>query len=137
MSWQAIIDQMKDWVQAQGYLTTSYVDRGDPAAADYTNATLTVDGNWHELDLSAIVPAGAKAIGISAFLETDVIERFARFRRHGNFNSVNTAAFATQVANLNMAGDLVVNIDSDRKIDYLIDASGFVSFAMAVKGWWF
>jgi len=41
-----------------------FVDRGDPAADDYTQATLTSDGTYYDLDLSAIVPAGASRFTI-------------------------------------------------------------------------
>lgn len=158
MSWEAIIDQMKEWVLAQGYateawvtakgyateawvtakgyLTTSYVDRGDPAAEDYTAATLTKDGAWHELDLSAIVPAGAKAITFGLVVLTSTIDSAARFKRFGNLNDKAITGINTQVSNIAFVGDLTVAVNAARKISYFFSNVVWIITNITVKGWW-
>ncbi|GAH71411.1 unnamed protein product, partial [marine sediment metagenome] len=48
---------------------TGFVDRGDPAAYDYAKEDLTIDGAWHDMDLSGIVSEFAKAVFIIGHLE--------------------------------------------------------------------
>ena len=54
MQW--LIDIIKEWIIAQGYLTKGYVKRDDPVNADFAMGDFTKDGTWHDLDLSSIVP---------------------------------------------------------------------------------
>jgi len=134
--WEAIIDQMKEWVLGKNYLTTSYVDRGDPAAHDFALGDFTTDNNWHELDLSTIVPAGAKAIVASTYLKNNAVNKTFAARRHGNVNVQGQAASNTQVANLYIFDCLVVAVDDNRKIDYRITAVGWTAIDMTIRGWW-
>lgn len=103
-----------------------YVDRGDPAAPDFGNGDFTKDSNWHELDLSAIVPAAGanKLVYITATVTGDTIE----FRKPGNSNAVNTLY-------INAVESGWVQMDADRKIEYkVVPAAGTIA-GFAVRGW--
>lgn len=113
-----------------------FVDRGDPAAADYVLGDFTRDNTWYELDLSGIVPANAKAVSVTLLMASPILGKQAFFRKHGNANARNVSVAYTQVNNVRVGHDLVIPVDTDRKIDYLFQA-GFNFINFTVKGWWY
>jgi len=134
MQW--IINIMTAWAKAQGYLTAGFVDRGDPAAADFITGDFVIDTAWHEFDLSTIVPEHAKAITFYLYWSSDSIGRYAKFRKHGNVNDKAIAAVTTSSAWVPIIGDLTVAVDTNRKIDYYFTAGVAQTISMTVKGWW-
>lgn len=124
------------WVQAQGYLTHSFVDRGDPAAVDFDNVSLTADGTWRDLDLSAIVPAGAKAVLLAIDINDTLIARVARFRRAGNVNTKNVSEINMQVSGIEITADLVCPVSAARHIEYNLTFAAWIKTDLTVKGWW-
>lgn len=114
-----------------------FVDRGDPGSPDYIKVQFTTDGNWHTLDLSHIVPEHAKAVSVNLFLAANLINKFARFKKHGQINAFNRAGINTQTAAVNTEGDLTIIIDEDRKIEYQIANAFWFTISFTVKGWWF
>lgn len=126
----------KAWVQAQGYLTTSFIDRGDPATPDFAVGDFLQDGAWHEKNLSAIVPVEAKAILIRLKLTGPVINSSVAFRERGNFNEENVSKATIQVAPIETNQDMVFSIDPTRIIDYKASNVVFFEIELTVKGWW-
>lgn len=118
-------------------LCTSFVNRGDPANPDYTQATLTADGSWHELDLSSIVPDRAKAVVMVLRVRDDEVRNYLRFRRLGNINEDNVSELWTQVSNIFISKDLTIPLDENRKIEYNLQFTSFDLIWLTVKGWWF
>ncbi|GAI58291.1 unnamed protein product [marine sediment metagenome] len=116
--------------------TTGYVDRGDPGAHDYTELTLNLDGQWNALDLSAIVPAGAKAVLIVLELVGSTIFADFRMRKHGNANDYAISSGNVQVVAIANYNDCVVAVDADRKIDYIGGEVAISTVTMVIKGWW-
>jgi len=114
----------------------SFVDRGDPAAFDRTVADFTVDNSWHDLDLSAIVPAGAVAVVLKLQLKTGLPEKYIYFRKNGNVNNYNVSFLNTQVTNIWVGGDLIVAVDTARKVEYMATAYGWTAINLVVAGWW-
>ncbi|MCK5616901.1 hypothetical protein KAR91_84345 [Candidatus Pacearchaeota archaeon] len=114
-----------------------FVDRGDPAAADFAIGDLTKDGAYHDLDLSGIVPAGAKSVSLSVIGVNAFVNKFASFRTDGNANEFNISLLAVTVALVLNAGDIVVPVTGTHIIEYNLTAGGWVFFAITVKGWWF
>lgn len=124
------------WVEAKGYLTTAYVDRGDPATYDWQSGDFTKDNVWRDLDLSAIVPAGAITVALSCHIQATEVAKRVQFRKKGNVNTRNVAEMWTQVSAADHAGDLIVALDADKKIQYRIHAATWLSLNVTVKGWW-
>lgn len=112
----------------------NFVDRGDPAAADFTS--FTTDSYWHDLDLSSIVPSGAKAVLLGLELLDDAAGSYFLVRKNGNSNAYNADKIRTQVANISMDGNLIVFVDANRVIEYRAAAVTFSSIEMVVRGWW-
>lgn len=113
-----------------------YTDRGDVAAADWTHATLTADGAWHDLDLSAIVPAGATRVRFYGVIGDDVVFRWLSFRKNGFVNTFNRFVVATQVAGVNMYYQGEVECDTNRVIEYQLTNTVFTLINVNIIGWW-
>lgn len=134
MQW--LIDIIKAWIEAQGYLTTSFVDRGDHAVHDFTTGDFIVDGDWHDLDLSSIVAENAKGVAFRIRIKTSVIGMTAEFRTKGNIKSFNMGGINTVVADVNHVGDCIIPLKTDRKIEYSLFGTGLQALYLNVKGWW-
>jgi len=107
---------------------------GDPTAPHFTYADLTLDGAWHDLDLSSIVPAGKNFVQLHVYLSAALTPmKIAYFRPNGNVNTVNVASV---VANVGMVAyaDIIVPLDSARVIEYHV-TSGDVTLEIVVGGW--
>lgn len=124
------------WVTAKGYLTTSFVRRVSQAAYDWTQANLTEDGNWHELDCSPYVPTGAKAILFEVQIRNSAIDKRLRLRYPGDANAPGWLRFNTQVANIYRHGEMIMSCDADRKVEYYFTAGGWTGERISILGWW-
>ena len=111
-------------------------DRGDPAAADFTQATLTVDGAWHDLDLSGIVPVGAKTVLLRLSIDDNAINHVIGVAEQSVSNFVNIYTLRTTVANVFNQGDCIVALNGNRKVQYVITAATN-TIVITVAGWWF
>lgn len=131
------INALKAWVEAKGYLTAGFVDRGDPAAYDFELNYFVRNAQWHLLDLSGIVPENAKAVLLLAYSKATVINNDFMVRMHGNVNLYSRSQLRTFVADVAIFQDWVVNLDTDRKIDYKLDIGNWTAAGITVKGWWF
>lgn len=114
------------------------VDRGDPASADFVTGGLTKDGAYHDMDLSALIPAGAVFAILSVLVQCDTANKAVIFRKKGNSNAVNISEITTPVINVLIAADLIVPVSADRVIQY--NASSGVTWttlSVTVKGYLF
>lgn len=114
----------------------TFIDRGDPAASDFGFGDFVRDGAWHELDLSGIIPTNATCVLLNFFFAGDTVGRAINFRTPGNVNTVNIQDCHQDVANLPMAYGVLVHPDSNRKIEYVFEISGWFLASLAVRGWW-
>jgi len=114
-----------------------FVDRGDPAAYDYAKEDLTIDGAWHDMDLSVIVSEKAKAVFIIGHLEGNAVDWKIMFRKKGNVNEVAHGGMETLRANVERHRSSIVALDDNRFIQYKVDNQAWTTLDLAVKGWWF
>ncbi|MBN1823915.1 MAG: hypothetical protein JW803_06325, partial [Endomicrobiales bacterium] len=112
----------------------SFIDRGDPLNPDYDD--LDTDGEWHDLDLSSIVPADAKAVLLYVAMRDDTVQVAISLRREGNTNLANVGQLANQVVNAWVTSDYIIPCNSDRVIEYQTDNTTFTDLSITVKGWW-
>ncbi|MCK5616725.1 hypothetical protein KAR91_83460 [Candidatus Pacearchaeota archaeon] len=134
MQW--LIDIVQEWIVAEGYIKTSFVDRGVAGDYDFDKGDLTEDGNWHNLDLSSIVPAGAKAVLIRGVVEDNLIGIEFLLRSHETPSTHNVSAILTQVAFVGMALDMIVHLDSNRIVEYKATNTIWSEIGLTVGGWW-
>jgi len=116
---------------------TGFVDRGDPAAYDYAKEDLTIDGAWHDLDLSGIVSEFAKAVFIIGHLEGPAVDWAIMFRKKGNVNEIVHGGMETLRAGVERHRSSIVALDDNRIIEYKVDNQAWTTLDLAVKGWWF
>ena len=114
---------------------TSYVDRGDPNAWDYVVGDFTRDNVWHELDLSAIVPAGATAVLVRVAVESSPAPKYFNLRKNGNANVFNITTLATQVAGIPFRDTFIVSVDAERIIEYLVTDTTVTTINFVIRGW--
>lgn len=124
------------WTVDSGGTDYSYVDRGDPASADFTQATLTADGTYHDVDFSGIVPAAATAVALKVLLQDNLTGQEIHIRKNGNSNDQNETNLYTQVANLNVPNDAIVGIGSDGILEIKLTNTTWTVIRVNVKGWW-
>lgn len=115
--------------------STGYVDRGDPAAYDWTVGNFTTDGTWYDLDCSSIVPAGAKAIQFRLNLTDDLINQYFQLRENGNTDVVNTLTLYINVAGYIVNCDGIVTCDLNRVVEYRASNTTFTAINLVIKGW--
>lgn len=133
----------KDWEPWGPILSTdigkrdAYVHRGDPNDWDFDTADFTIDDNWHELDLSAIVPENAKAVHLLVVINNSIAAKFINFRHTSQANVSNLVSCKVKVADISDWFDIVQALDSDRKIDYYVSTVGWTFIGIVVRGWWF
>ncbi|OGN96285.1 MAG: hypothetical protein A2Y89_02675 [Chloroflexi bacterium RBG_13_51_18] len=113
----------------------NYVDRGDPAAADWDQSMLTTDALWRDLDCSAIVPAGAKAIILLVILYDDIVGGNIAFRKNGNTATHNAPRVYQSVSNLFFSGRVIVPCDANRTIEYWATTKTWTLITITVSGW--
>lgn len=111
-----------------------YVARGDAAAYDFDQTTLTQDGAWHTLDLSAIIPANAKLVHLRLGAAASASGRYLRVSPVGYTLNFAIANVATQVANIINEMDAIVPC-SGQQVQYWTTGSAFASLRFVVLGW--
>ena len=121
---------------ANGINNSDLIDRGDPSDFDFTLTDFTTDGNWHDLDLSDILPEGAYAVVLFVGIEDDLAGQHISFRKNGNSNEKNWSRCFTQVSNIGIINDLTVFCDPDRKIEYQATNTTWTTINVTIKGWW-
>lgn len=112
-----------------------YIDRGDPSDFDKVLADFTTDGTWRDLDLSAIVPAGATAILLSVIIQDDAVNSQFNLRKNGNTNAKNASPTRTQVANVYHDQTIIVACDTNRVVEYFAENTTWNFIYITVKGW--
>lgn len=113
-----------------------FIDRGDPAAPDFTEPNFTQDFAWHDLDLSGIVPDGAQGVLLGINVASLTVAKLIEFRKDGNSNTFNVSSIITQVASTAITADLSCPISSDRKLEYRVHTVLWHILNLTVKGWW-
>jgi len=134
---QWLIDIIKEWCAAQGYLTQAYVDRGFSAAVDFELADLDDDGNWHDLVLPGFIDKAARAVHLTVDFRAEAINRFVLLGGTNMAGGQNYSRQRSQVANVRSVEPAIVRIEPvTRKIQYLISAVGVTYCNIHIRGWW-
>ena len=122
--------------EAMKGLVDMYVDRGDPLNYDFEIGNFTQDNAWHTLDLSSIIPLGAKLILFDFDFTNTSANRHIELRKNGQSNNKNHAEVHTRVAAQDDHAIMVVAPDGNRIIEYKISTAGWSVISTTVRGWW-
>lgn len=115
--------------------TLGYHDRGDPAAWDVILSGLITDATWRDLDLSAICPAGTRAILLRVEAQGATPGGSFGMRKKGNTNDYNVLKQCLQVADKIICIHGIVFCDTNREIQYNAANVTWASINIVVKGW--
>lgn len=133
---KAVYDSDEDGVIATAQTEADkFVDRGDPAAYDWTVIDFTTDGNWHDLDCSSIVPAGATFILFRLRIRDNLTATEFFLRKKGNSNSINIARILITAINLRIDQSFLVACDANRVVEYGGTVATFTTLDLVVAGW--
>lgn len=103
----------------------------DKNVGDFTtDGTLKADG----LDFSAIIPAGAIAAVIRLSVIDDAVGSVFYLRKNAT-DIINTVYLETGIVNQRIENLCILNIDSDRLIDYWGSNLVWAAIDVAVLGW--
>lgn len=123
-------------VEQVSQTAAGFVDRGDPAAADWTEADLSLStSQWADLDLSGVVPAGATLVALRVLVATTASAAGLQFREKGNSNDYNVDQVDV-VLNQQNFGTVFVVPSSARVVQYRAVASTTLTAQITVGGWW-
>lgn len=120
-------------IETDGYVNLT--DSGDLSAFSKTKADLTTDNTWRDLDLSAIVPAGAVAVLLEVTVNDDAAGNSIQFRKNGNSNAYNVAIVLAPVADVDQYQQVIVFCDTSRVIEYKATNTTFTTINIIVSGW--
>jgi len=113
-----------------------YVKRpGNISSYDLTETGMTTDGNWHEWDISSVVPEGARRVHISALFRDDAVGKALGFRKNGDGSYDPTYRY-TQVADADYGCDYIVPVDDAGIIEYYASNTTWTSIDLKIRGWW-
>jgi len=113
-----------------------YVDRGDVLNADKIETDLALDGAWHDLDLSAIVPSNAKLILVRLYTKSDSASLSLRFRKKGYSTEYNFSKTYCRAANTGGHYDTHITCNASGIVEYKGDSGNWTSVEFTVGGWW-
>ncbi len=147
MSWEFVIDTIKEWVlslgyatqawvQSQGYLTTSYYHNPCALGWDYDRHDFVIPGDWNDLDVSAIVPEGTKAIHLYFRLKNEYAGQYVLINKPGEGAYGCCSYLYTEVANIRIGKLVIVTLSDDRKFSYKCNFSGAHELYCKIMGWW-
>lgn len=113
-----------------------HIDRGDPADHDFFADDLIIDNDWHDLNLSNIIPQDTKFVLIRCKLQTNLIGKKVYLRKKGNVNGINVAIASTGVSALPVYFDLWVACNgTDTPVQYKVNNVEWTSFVLTVRCW--
>lgn len=110
---------------------SGFVARNDGPVWDYNIADLTLDGSWHTLDYSSILPDGASAVYLKVVALLDSGTPTVKFRRDSSHYQFFYNLFHSDYMNERF----IIPVNSNKTFEYNIDSS-VSAVDMVVTGWW-
>jgi hypothetical protein len=111
----------------------------EPTACDFTIGTLPAfTATWSDLDLSSIVPDGARAVLLSILVQDNVAGSVVSFRKNGQTNIYQRACVYSIVANQLIGDNPIVGVDDSQVIEIYTDPApaSWTTIDLSVLGWW-
>lgn len=102
----------------------------------YYTGSFKTDGGTYQLDMSSIVPAGAKAIALIIDITDDAAGSYFALRKNGQANWYNRFVIRTQVAGISNDLNAVLSCASDRIFEYFTANEIYIWIRLAIMGWW-
>lgn len=114
---------------------TRWNDRGDVTPYDYTSATLTADGEWHDLDISAIVGVSRRFVLVKTYLKDNAGGKEMLMRTKGYVNDVNIEHCGTIIADKTCGRNSWLYTDVNGIIQYKIEVAVWANTDLVIRGY--
>ena len=112
-----------------------YVDRGDDATAfDFQMSGMTMNGAYHDMDLSGISGEGRRLVHIRVSISLTTSVSF-NFRTNGNSSIRNTFKRSAIPTGALVCYDGWVYTDASGVIEYNFTTGTYVAIEVLVRGW--
>lgn len=113
-----------------------WYNRGDSNTEDFLVTDLTKDGDWHDMDLSGVIPKGTSLVLMRLRLNHTGANQEIRFRTKGHTQVENFIGQHTNDAMRMLGTSIMVQPDSDGIIQYTTGAAGtWLVITIQIKGW--
>lgn len=111
----------------------------DFSEADNDFSTIgDVANTWYDLDLSAIVPAGASAVLLLAYIQDGAADVRMEFRKNGQSSTFQKGVLRTRIINQFEQAQITCGLDTNRKIEFMctVKPSEMTVIFLTILGWW-
>jgi len=115
-----------------------YVNRGDVVGWDYTLTDFTIDGSWHDIDMSALdIPSNAYMVMFRVMVEVSSGDDKTFYIREKGFTDFkNAGTIIAQAAGVMNTGLMLVGCDDTQIFEYWGSSpAAWVNINVAVIGW--
>jgi homoserine acetyltransferase len=102
-------------IKSQGM---KFFAKPDQQSYDFTLSDFTRDYQYHDLDLSGIIPAGTKAVLLWGAFKSDTADCEGSFAQSGHTGEYLKSIRFEPVANIGCNIDCLMPVNTDRKIRY-------------------
>jgi len=113
-----------------------FINRGDLDAVDFAVGDFTKDEAWHDLDLSGIIPVTCKLVMLRLVCNASVIGRAVLLKTKGDTGEKNIDEHYVSVINQPFGFTGFIIPDANRKIEYFMSTTGWVTLNLTISGWW-
>lgn len=117
-----------------GAIGLRYVTRGDPAAWDWTQATLTADETWRTISLAAIIPTNAKLVHLRLQGNGLNDEMFLGIKKVGIANNINCLLVRCLGGYTTYEAEGIV-VCTGQQISYAATVNTWAVLGIVVLGW--
>jgi len=107
----------------------------DQESYDFLKTDLTTDYQYHDLDLSSIIPPGTVAVLMWGAFKGDVAHAEVNLTRAGYSGNYLKALFFQPIVNEGFGFSAIIPVSPDRKIKYRISNVNWVYVNLNIVGW--
>lgn len=122
--------------EGYNYLKTGFVDRGDPDGWDYVLGDFTTDYTWHDFNLSAIVPEGARAVLFRLVLRSGIVDATFQLRKKGKVGEHAISDEGTGLSGILARSTTTCACDENRAVQYRAEDLSWLNINVLILGWW-
>lgn len=127
----------EDYILGSVELGDTFTARGDTDAADIDQSTMIMNMEFHDWDISDIVPEGATVVLVACMFMDSAAGKFCFLKTKGYSGDYNISQIYNPVANKSVGADFVIPIDpTTRILEYVVGGSPVQLCFLTVKGWW-
>jgi len=115
---------------------TRLVHRGEILVPDFQVGDFTIDDEWHDLDLSSILPANAFAFIVAGSFDVDSGAEYIQIRPKGFTGSYTKFKSRSLVINAQHDFHGTIFCNNNQIVEYQISIATWATLYFCIRGWW-